>query len=1661
MILMIYREDTCREYILPKSNNIDYSILLYKKQFHIKDNIQLRFESIENEWILHGTDYYTMQSEGKSRTSVSLKMGDIIFFKTYLGEKFQGIVAEESAEFLVFDKYDISMMEYVSIGKDRNNMIAYQFRDLISKNHGALRKEAGLWYVEDFSANGIFINYERVKERVRLKFGDIINIFGLRIIFLDRFLGICSSYGNISIDKTYLKNYVIKTTSDIVHHGEQGLREKTVFFNRSPRNIPYINTGTIEIEAPPAPKITHKRPVIFTIGPSFTMALPMMLGCFMSMYASRSHRAGSGAFMYTGIITALGSAALGVIWALANLKYSKQQEREDEQLRFDSYGNYLIEKSEEIKKQYKENTEALYSMYPSAEECTNYDAANVNLWNRNSTHKDFCFFRLGLGDMPFQVNISTPKEKFTLLQDNLKKQPDVLLEEYEYLRNVPVGIDIREKKLWGVVGGKNYEGAMNIVYNLVSQICASVCYTDIKLAFIYDDTKCKNPDMWEFAKWLPHVWSEDKKNRYVASNELDAKDVFFEIANVMRHRTEEAKNNEKGKIQKPYYVLFIAAPELIEGELIKKYIFEPNDQCGMTTFIIAGSYDRLPNHCENIIQYDSSFSGAYNTMDIAGDRRRITFDSIQVQKLETMAKRLSNIWVNEAETNADIPNSLEFLEMYGVRSLTELKVLDRWRKNRTFNTMKALIGKKAGGSDCYLDIHEKYHGPHGLIAGTTGSGKSETLQTYMLSLAINYSPDDIGFFVIDFKGGGMANLFSNLPHMVGQISNLSGNQVRRAMISIKSENMRRQRLFSEHGVNNINLYTRLYKNNETKIPIPHLFIIIDEFAELKREEPDFMRELISVAQVGRSLGVHLILATQKPSGTVDDNIWSNSKFRLCLRVQDKQDSNDMLHKPDAAFITQAGRCYLQVGNDEIYELFQSGWSGAVYDESETEALSEIATMITLTGKTAIVGSHAKIKRKENERKKYYTAIVGIAMALMFTEHIYSADDLDELKLNSWGENVIEQMNSEGMEYEKNNANMRRMKDMLKLWPFGSMSAEQIAVKIMEDAGSRNIKLPQLKEKTQLDAIVEYLRKLADEHGYNHNLQLWLPVLPTELYFEDIVENRDDYFDNHQWNVEKDSIDIEIPVGLYDDPENQAQAPVFINFSENGHMAVCGAIVSGKSTFLQTLMYGLVMKYTPEYINIYGIDFSSGMLKVFENMPQVGGIIGENDVDSIAKLFNMLDKLIEDRKKIFGGGNYAQYVRAYGRKYPAIFLIIDNFANFAEKTDNVYADNILRLTREGVAYGIFVVMSSAGFGITEIPNRVADNIKNIICLEMGDKFKYMDVLHTTGLNVLPESEVKGRGLVNVQGTILEFQTALAYQADDDYKRGQMIEKLGDVMKSMWSGRCARPIPSIPEKPVLSEFNRLDDVIEMNESSGEIPIAYREIDASIFSIVLAETYCYVVTGKSKTGKTMLLKTIFEQASYKHARITVIEKKAKEFEKIVGTNGAQYLNTDIEVFEFFKALIPEFVRRNKLKHSYESMGLTGGELYEKMKNEQPIFIFIADMSSFIKTVYKPDEGAGNMSGFMENILEKGELHNIYFFSALNTEDYAEINMYKAYKLFVGYKTGVHLGGNTAAQRIFEFQNIPFSQASRIMRKGMGYAATGEDGNEAEKIVFPLYGK
>ena len=1669
MILSVHSVKAFQEFLLPAINNAEDSVILANDIFSLGKDVELLLEVIDNRWHFLDSDDYVIEEMISRRryAGEELKDGDLLAVILSDGERISVMADQTENSFRVFEKYMIGSLDTVTVGKSETNDISYNAKNLISGEHAVFRRMKGQCIIEDRSRNGVFVNSRKIAGAKQLVFGDCINIFGLNLVYMGDILAVSSKREGYRVNREKLKLYGEEDTSCGREYTAEEMSRK-ILYHRSPRQICKIDDDTVEIEAPPQPKTINRKPVGMLIGPSLTMALPMLLGCTLAIYSARAGGSSS-AFMYTGLVTAISSALIGTTWSLVNLHAEKKKNREEELHRFEAYSEYLIACSNRVKEKYEKNGGSLRAMYVPAEECCMYDAGNPLLWNRNSSHQDYLSHRLGTGSVPFQVQINIPKERFTLINDSLAEKPLMIRESYKELHDVPICVDLKEHRMIGIVGGEKKKGAVAVMHNLAAQIAASNCYTDVKMAFLYDEG-ADDADDWEYMKWFPHVWSEDKKSRYIAKNRIEAGDVLYEITKVLRGRTENRSFSagRKGKLPSPQFVVFLADPRLLEGELIAKYITDEGNQ-DITTVFLTDSYENLPNECEFIIQNDQDFRGMYGTKDDREEWKAVAFDNISNMQLEKLARTLANIEVHETESGGDIPGSLTFFEMFGVQSLPELGVPDKWRKNRTYDSMKAVIGQKAGGGSWYLDIHEKYHGPHGLIAGTTGSGKSETLQTYILSLAINFSPDDVGFFLIDYKGGGMANLFNGLPHMMGQISNLSGNQVKRAMVSIKSENKRRQRIFNEYGVNNINLYTRLYKNNEAALPVPHMFIIIDEFAELKREEPDFMRELISVAQVGRSLGVHLILATQKPSGTVDDNIWSNSKFRLCLRVQDRQDSNDMLHRPDAAYITQAGRCYMQVGNDEIFELFQSGFSGAEYDGENGALKTDIAHMVSTTGKAALIGNRLKMKQKALAKKNWIALLLTILSDMAASEHIslLSLQTVNGMEADHFTEKVFAELERRNLDFAYSEYNAQRMKDLLKalchVEKGGSdtedgpvFDAEETAERILLYADRNKLKLPEKKQKTQLDAVVEYLAKLAEENGYKNSFQLWLPVLKDKIYLRELPSYQaSDYFDGNKWREAKKEWNIEVLMGLYDDPANQAQEPLTINISRNGHHAVIGTAASGKSTFLQTFVYGLVDRYTPDEVNLYLVDFSAKMMSAFEKMPHVGGVMYENDEEGIAKFFNMLSRILEERKQLLKGGNYSQYVRVHGVVLPAVIIVIDNYSHFKNKTNNIYEDMILQISRDGVNYGIFLMVAAGGFGVMEIPGRIADNFRTVICLEMSDKFQYAEMMRQTHIETLPEENVKGRGLARVGERLLEFQTALAFEAEDDFKRMEKIERLADLMREKWKGKPAGKIPAIPQNPVWPEYAALEEVERLISDDRHLPIGYDMKNASAYGIDLSRIYCYLITGRARSGKTNLLKVMIKSALLKGGEVHIIDFSG-DLNGIAEKEALSVIDTDAKMFRFFADLLPDFKARNVQKKKNMREGMSDEEIYVDMRSFQAKFIFVANLADFVSHVMKP-EGVSEMKGFVENILDKGSLHNVFWAACHNQEDAPKVAGIKIYEYFIRCKNGIHFGGNVTAQRIMNFDYVPFKEQSKTLKPGIGMLPANDE-EDVQKVAVPL---
>ena len=1661
LVLSVYTQDAYKEYIMPALNNADYSIVLNKKFFQLKKDLEIYFEIIHDIWRIKPDDEYCILKEDTVASEI-LPLDDISTL-TLLAEKDKKIILAFHSEdnyFGAYTKFDIRGINNITIGKNEDNMLQFDNQNRISRNHAEIICDGQNYYIKNKSQNGLYVNSRFIDGTKELEFGDYINILGLHIVFLGYYLAIDGNRADIYIhDSNFLpvkKDSLVTETDKSVDDTGGG----KILYNRSPRIIEKIEDEPVEIEDPPKQMKSEKKPVLMTIGPSFTMAIPMMLGCLLMVYSSKMSGGSTSLFMYSGMVMAVSSALVGVVWAIVNLRFQKKTEIEKENHRFEAYSNYLLKKTDEIRHKYDHNLKALGSMYPAASECLEYDENTQTLWNRNISHEDFLSFRLGLGDIDFQAPIEVPKKRFMLEEDMLSDKPEFIFENYKILRNAPILVNLLDHRLIGIVGGEEKKGALDIARILVAQIASNVCYTDVKLVFIYDESNSDDSEQWEYAKWLPHVWSEDRKIRYIASNKQEAGEVFYELTKTLRQQA-EMEGGKKKKLSLPYFIMFLSDPKLIEEELIARYVLDGKESTGLTTIMLTPRSELLPNACEFIIENDEYFKGDYDVSAQRDDRKEILFDTADRDELDQFARRLSNLEVQEMESGGEIPSTLTFFDMYGISKPKELKAEERWLKNRTYDNIKGMIGQKSGGAPCFMDVHEKYHGPHGLVAGTTGSGKSETLQTYMLSLAINYSPDDIGFFIIDYKGGGMAHLFDGLPHMIGQISNLSGNQVQRAMVSIKSENRRRQRIFNENGVNNINSYTKMYKNREATVPIPHLFIIIDEFAELKKEEPEFMKELISVAQVGRSLGVHLILATQKPSGTVDDNIWSNSRFRLCLRVQDRQDSNDMLHKPDAAYITQAGRCYLQVGSDEVYELFQSGWSGAPYDENIDMGKTEIARLLTLNGKAELTGGYARTIHREQLTYKWISDLIKCleqaGLKKMNSQALYQ---ISRIELQEIVESVYREMEKNQLDYPKSKYNSARLEEFINLYCSTKAMEGDTAENIIKLAAASSVKLPQAREKTQLDAVKDYLRKVAADNNYNNNHQLWMPVLPGYIYLDSFADYQQNQvsLQEGKWPEFNGSWSMDIPIGMIDDPQNQAQVPLHISFSEGGHHAIIGAVVSGKSTLMQTILYGLIHKYSPEYLNIYGLDFSSKMMSAFDGDAHFGGIMYEGDNEKIAKFFTMISNMLDERKKAFRGGNYSQYVQVHGLKYPAIIIAIDNFSAFKEKTHDAYEQMIVQLSKEGVGHGIYLLISAGGFGMNEIPNRIAENLKTVLCLEMADKYAYSDVLHTTQIQVLPESGIKGRGLALYGNRVLEYQAALALKAEDDYQRMESIAEECRKLTEAWTGRTARKIPEIPEKPTWETFEAVEEVREAFDTDHLIPVGYDSANADIYSIDMRSIYCYLIAGAIRTGKKNFMRIMIDSVSHKNSEITVIDGGSL-MEQMRDQNDINYVQDEDALLKYFhETLTPQFKERNQRKNQLLAEGCEEEDLFEQMKEYKPVFIFITDMMWFMNTVYNSPHG---MKGFMETLTLKGRCHNIYFIGNLDLENRSVIRGYQAFVNFSSYKTGIHFGGNISQNVFMNFDYLSYVEQNKVQKPGIGQIPEMNGDLTTQRIVVPLAGK
>ncbi|MBD5456246.1 MAG: type VII secretion protein EssC [Lachnospiraceae bacterium] len=919
--------------------------------------------------------------------------GGFCILETESEEEIMAVISIRGEKLLPCSRLKLSEEREVRVGKDYRNEVFYDGFSFVNARHFRIcqRAEGAVLEIcreeESKAAAGVYVNGRAVFDRYLLSPGDVIELLGLRLIYLKELLVGTAYYGIMRWAQGREELAGMLQGQPEAEAVRQEIRQGAIMEKK-------LLTEEMEIDLPEKEKVQRSQPLFFQLGPSVTMVIPMIL---MAVLASAMPGQGGTGYYRISVVMTAATAFLSLFWGIINHIYKKKTSQKEERYRKESYLEYLEKVNRYLEECFCYNRQALLEKYPQGE---NFLANGQALWNRSSWQKDYLFIRLGIGDIPFQIKIKCSQSSKKPVRDLLTGRAYEIAEKYEYLNSVPVGIDLRKQKVTGFTGELIYP----VFLQAILQLAACHSSKDVKLIYFYHEENEDEKKIANCIKWLPHIWRSGGKMRYLAGNEREAGEIIPFLVKELENR-QERSGRAAGT-----YIFLLAARELIKGEGLYRILTETDDDKGIYTLVLEKDKEMLPGECGCQVIREKDREEIFYYEQDALENQKILFEENSLEAAEVYMRRLSGFLFTEPGRE-ELSEKVSFLDLYLCKKVEDLNCQGRWIENQTGERIKVPIGMGPGRRIVYLDIHEKFHGPHGLVAGTTGSGKSELLQTYLLSLAVSFGPEDINFFIIDYKGGGMGNALCRLPHCAGVVSNLSGRQIRRALLSIKSENERRQRLFAEAGVNHITDYTALYQEEKVWEPVPHLLLVVDEFAELKKEEPEFMQEIISVAQVGRSLGVHLILATQKPAGTVDDKIWSNTRFRLCLRVADRQDSMDMLRRPDAANLTGAGQCYLQVGSNELYELFQAGYGGSEYGDREYQ--NEKVCIVSGTGRRYM----RKIQKKEKgitQLEAVIDYIGGVALQLesRAARHLWMPELPDRISLKQVEEKIPEKTGEE-------------------------------------------------------------------------------------------------------------------------------------------------------------------------------------------------------------------------------------------------------------------------------------------------------------------------------------------------------------------------------------------------------------------------------------------------------------------------------------------------------------------------------------------------------------------------------------------------------------------------------------------------------------------------
>lgn len=1055
--------------------------------------------------------------------------------------------------------------------------------------------------------------------------------------------------------------------------------------------------------------------------------------------------------------------------------------------------------------------------------------SDARLWERRVSDKDFGAVRLGMGTLPSTVIYKLSNADN--YDDPLTRAAMKLAEDSLFVHDIPVVISLRQiaKKpgeeesaikdaasppmpfshALGIAGEKAN------VYEFVRAFAMHYCVfhqaSDARL-YILGTAKAQ----WEWAAELPHCAADQQGEYLCFTDEIqpedeenifddidgDAYDQFLEglrkILSQRKIRMSERDEQEKEAKNSPTLPHLLVVVDLLEsffpsGSRLSKLeedaaisiLLEEGAMLGSTVVFLVPERAKVPSRCTAVVEIESTTPASNSKMqqfqrlhfrfaDTGVNTTRYVGEADayeQPERVVSMAQRLAQIQVRQG-FGASIPSAVMFFDLMGLNGMGHLleSSIQNWQRStesKNANWMRAKIGMMSGQKPRTMVFSAKRDGVHGMVAGSTGSGKSELLISLIAAMCVTYDPSVLNFVLVDFKGGGAFKGFDELPHCVDIITNLQGDAVTRMFTAINAEIQRRQKLNVDTNTKNIVDYRKKNLHNELQ-PYPFLFIIIDEFAEMIAERPEYKAQLESITRVGRAQGVSLILAAQRPSG-VTDQMRSNIKFRISLRVETSVESREMLRREDAAFLPSIpGRGYLQVGNDDI-ELIQVAYTGEKYIDTTRQRSNVIWP--ERWAKRGITYDPAI----DQEPPELYRAIV--------------------------------------LELEKL-ANEKNIPKQSAPWP--SFLPQKLSLTdLLISSDPKRKTLTASRYLAQID-VMTLGHKAPTELTLNPGLVIWI--------------NGDEADDSWPETLNWEEYAMRPVVGIVDHPIAAKQLPLVIEL-QRGHVVMFGAAGWGKTSFLRTLVVSLAATHSPSHVWIYIIDMGGRSLGILNEFPQVGAVIIPDEVgfeERVEQLFRTLDEVIEKRKDLLtlsGQPDIYKYNQANPTNpEPAIVVAIDNILDFKETfdkgNDNIdgVMEKFITMARQSKQFAIHFVITAGKSG--DLSTQLFSIFTERLALKLADPSEARSLVGAYVASEVPD--IQGRGYVKIGPDALSFQVAQPLELREGENENKQLEHLAKTMVDYIQNRAGRTfrnpigVESLPKSILFKQLLTREHGWELNDA-----------------------------------------------------------------------------------------------------------------------------------------------------------------------------------------------------------------------------------------------------